>query len=138
MVSYERDEKRSPEAIHAAATDERSLWETLEVGDEGVVDLLTKMRPRWNSVRGVLDIQTIDGIPPSMETIVGVFLFVWALRKFAESRWITVGRVSRRLVASWITGFGGFAAELWRRTDVHKWYLNGSENPGKPRSSSPW
>ena len=55
------------------------------MGDEGVVALLTKMRPRWNSVRGVVVIQTIGGIPPSIETIVGVRLFVWALRKFAES-----------------------------------------------------
>jgi len=71
-------------------------------------------------VRGSL--QGDDGLRQRLRLL---YLKVMQFRKFTESRWITIGVCSRRLVASMLIGLSGLADRIRDDPAASGWYIHG-------------
>ena len=71
-------------------------------------------------VRGSL--QGEDGLRQRLRLL---YLKVMQFRKFTESRWITIGVCSRRLVASMLIGLSGLADRIRDDPAASGWYIHG-------------
>ena len=59
------------------------------------------------------------------EIILGALLAVWGIRRFSDSRWLTVGPSARGLTASRLTGIAVFFEWAQLKPSVSGYYLNG-------------
>jgi hypothetical protein len=129
VIVYRRSEEENPREFHGASGSERALRQLLDVRDDDILELLVKLRPRWSRTAGQLSVECIGGQASHVQMISNVLLYLWRLKKATETRWMTLGLCSRRLVASWITGIDGLAKNLRGRSNItDKYRLNTSEH----------
>jgi hypothetical protein len=101
----------------------RVIWATLGVADDVIHFLVEVLELCFEGGRLVVKegIPTMDCINVLVPTLLGV----WKIKKFSESRWLSVGRSARSMVASHLTGLGSLLDFARQKPSVSGYYVNG-------------
>ena len=101
----------------------RLLWSTLGLDKEVIHVLVDVLELRMEGDK----LLVTRGCPSHDLTsiVVSVLMAVWRARKFTDSRWLSMGRSARALVASRLTGLPSLLEYSSRKPSVSTYYLGG-------------
>ena len=83
-------------------------WQVLDV-DESWMDMVVGINPFWSDGR-LLVSETLDGQAVTLDMVSDCLLYLMKLHKFTETRWLSVGKSCRGLLASVTVGLPHLAA----------------------------
>ncbi|CAE8616190.1 unnamed protein product, partial [Polarella glacialis] len=99
------------------------LWSVLGVEPDWA-ERLTDMQVRWGG--GLLKVAPrYQSDPALIESLSACFLHIWAFRKFSDSRWISLGRSCRVLLASMVLGLEALVADILASPGQSNYYMSG-------------
>ena len=111
----------SPRADRSGAWKARqnSLWETLDVPfDVAHLCLVGGRLEYFEDAESDLEQDVVS-------EIYAVFISLWRFQKLSESRWLTVGTSSRRMLAAWLTGLPDLVKMIRDDKSLSHFYTNG-------------
>lgn len=101
-----------------------ALWTFLDVDDDVIPMLVDTLELRCSS--GKLYIRADSVHDGDLITILSaVLLAIWKVRKFSDSRWLGIGRSSRCLIASRLSGMKSLLEFAAAKPSVSGYYVNG-------------
>jgi hypothetical protein len=107
----------------------RQLWASLGV-DPDVTEELVELRVIYRSGNLQVDAAFQDSID-LVDRLSACCLAVWRFVKFSDSRWITVGRSARTMVAAHLMGLQSVVEAVLRDPRQLKYHLNGYTKLGQ-------
>jgi hypothetical protein len=100
------------------------VWNNLGVPDDVIQLLVHGLELRVDGK--VLQVSAAElGKGDCVSLVIKTLLAVWGIKRFSDSRWLTVGPCARALVASRLTGLSSFFEWVQRKPSVSGYYLNG-------------
>ena len=105
------------------------IWTNLSVPGDVVRVLANKFRLVWQDsrlcvCRSALDSDTSDDFLDELST---ALLSLWRFEKFTTSRWCTIGKSCRSVLAGLLSGFPSLIASMRSSAVVSEYYLTGSD-----------
>ena len=93
-----------------STTQLRNLWESLQLGEDLVEELV---HFKIICLEGVLHVDEESmKDPDAMARLSACLMGAWAFKTFSASRWLTIGQSCRTLLAAWLSGYQLIAAAL--------------------------
>ena len=107
----------------------RQLWTSLGI-EPDVCDTLVELGAIW--MDNALRVSAIHQASPDwFERLSASLLGCWRFVKFSDSRWVTIGRSARTMVAAYLTGIESLVQELLDDRSQTKHYINGFKKVGQ-------
>lgn len=98
-------------------------WGLLGV-DEDVLEVLLDLRVRWTGSALEVDAEHRES-SSLFDELAACLLGVWKLRKFTESRWLSVGPCFRALLASELLGINDLVCRIRRNASHSDYHIGG-------------
>lgn len=115
--------QESPPLDEVARQDLRVLWTTLGVDDEVVHVLTNTLELRLDGAKVL--VRQGGNFQDTLNIVVCALMAVWRVTKFTESRWLSIGKSSRALVASRLTGLKLLLEYASKKPSVSAYYTGG-------------
>jgi hypothetical protein len=101
----------------------KELWYSLGVNDE-ICDLLVGKEVRASDGYILVSSDVYDAAD-LVGQLVTLVLGVWSIRRFSDSRWLTVGPCARGIIGAALLGLPSFVSWVQKKPSVSGFFLNG-------------
>ena len=102
----------------------RLVWEALHLDSEVVVMLVDVLQLVFVDNHVCVSASALERTD-LVGLVITTLLSAWGFKRFADSRWLTVGPSARAMVAASLTGLQGFLGWAKQKPHVSGYYLNG-------------
>ena len=99
------------------------VWAALVV-DEEVASLLRDVELRFEGGRLAVTAEVLSFQDP-VGHVVTLLLGAWGIRRFSDSRWLTIGPCARGMIAAALLGLSSFVLWVQTKPTVSGYFLNG-------------
>ena len=113
-----------PEQTLAEIDARRALWQALDVEVETADILAETLQLDFEGGR-LRVVESQSDRPDLVDLVTTSLLSVWKFVRWSESRFLTVGRSSRTMVASFLTGIEDMVTFICKDTNASRYYING-------------
>jgi hypothetical protein len=101
------------------------VWKTLGV-EPHIWDVLVELQLRFHDGRLMVHASVADD-PSLADKLSSSLLYVWRLRRYTSSRWLTVGETCRTLVRAMLSGLGDLISFAKSNPKISQYSLHGWE-----------
>jgi hypothetical protein len=106
--------------------DQYELWTSLGLKPQLIETLLTlQMRFSGGRLRVA---RAMEHVPQSASLMIACLVSIWEFQEWTDSRWVSMGSSSRRMVASLLCGIDSLVATLRRFNRISEYYIKAYTN----------
>ena len=106
--------------------DQYELWTSLGLKPQLIETLLT-LQMRFSAGR-LRVARAMEHVPQSASLMIVCLVSIWEFQEWTDSRWVSMGSSSRRMVASLLCGIDSLVATLRRFNRISEYYIKAYTN----------